>query len=133
MVYSNWTPRSNKYFPEATEGAVERYNLRFIGVGDKIRDVETGKITKFEFVFDEIDKKRPILVIDDLCDGGGTFVGLAEEIRKHTKVDIDIFVTHMVNPKGIENLSKTFRHVYFTNSYKDWENLPENCTMFEII
>ena len=22
MVYSNWTPRSNKYFPEATEGSV---------------------------------------------------------------------------------------------------------------
>ena len=22
MVYSNWTPRSNKYFPEASEGSV---------------------------------------------------------------------------------------------------------------
>lgn len=22
MVYSNWTPRSNRYFPEATEGSV---------------------------------------------------------------------------------------------------------------
>lgn len=22
QVYSNWTPRSNKYFPEATEGSV---------------------------------------------------------------------------------------------------------------
>ena len=115
-------------------GAVERYeDLRFVGFGNKIRDVETGKITKFDFIFDEIDEEQPILIIDDLCDGGGTFVGLAEEMRKHTKTDIDIFVTHMVNPKGIENLSKTFRHVYFTNSYKDWDNLPENCTMLEIV
>lgn len=56
-----------------------------------------------------------------------------KEMRKHTKAGIDIFVTHMVNPKGIENLSKTFRHVYFTNSYKDWNNLPENCTIFEVV
>ena len=39
----------------------------------------------------------------------------------------------MVNPKGIENLSKNFNHVWFTNSYKDWENLPENVTMIKIV
>lgn len=36
----------------------------------------------------------------------------------------------MVNPKGIENL---FNHVWFTNSYKDWENLPENVTMIKVV
>ena len=50
----------------------------------------------------------------------------------------------MVNPKGIENLSKNFNHVYFTNSYKDWNGfkaeygkavpiLPENVTQIDII
>lgn len=115
-------------------GAVERYNgLQFVGVGNKVRDVETGKITNFEFIFDEIDEERPILVVDDLCDGGGTFVGLVTEMRKHTQAPIDIYVTHAVNSKGIENLSKNFRRVFLTNSYKDWDNLPENCTMFEIV
>ena len=39
----------------------------------------------------------------------------------------------MVNPKGIENLSKNFNHVWFTNSYKDWKNLPENVTMIKVV
>lgn len=46
---------------------------------------------------------------------------------------LNISVVHMVNPKGIENLSKNFNHVWFTNSYKDWENLPENVTMIKVV
>ena len=44
-----------------------------------------------------------------------------------------IFVTHMVNRKGIENLAKTFNKVYFTNSYRTWDNLPDNVIQIEII
>lgn len=74
-----------------------------------------------------------MLIVDDLCDGGGTFAGVAAAIREiNPDAQIDIAVTHMVNPKGIETLSKNFRHVWFTNSYKDWENLPENVTMVDI-
>ena len=40
---------------------------------------------------------------------------------------------HFQYPKGIENLSKNFNHVWFTNSYKDWKNLPENVTMIKVI
>lgn len=39
----------------------------------------------------------------------------------------------MVNTKGIENLSKHFNHVWFTNSYKDWNNLPDNVTLINLI
>lgn len=57
---------------------------------------------------------------------------------------INIAVSHMVNPKGIENLSRNFNHVFFTNSYKDWNGfkaeygkvvpaLPENVTQINII
>lgn len=38
----------------------------------------------------------------------------------------------MVNPLGILNLSKTYDHVVFTDSYKDWSKemeIPANCTM----
>lgn len=70
---------------------------------------------------------------------------LAAEIRKiKPDAELNIFITHMVNPKGIENLSKNFNHVYFTNSYKDWNGfkaeygravpiLPENVTQIDII
>lgn len=47
----------------------------------------------------------------------------------------------MVNPRGIENLSKTFDHVWFTNSYKDWKKdwegqptpFPDNVTQIDIV
>lgn len=46
-----------------------------------------------------------------------------------------IYVTHMVNPKGITTLSENYKEVYFTNSYKDWnkETLPDNVKVIEIV
>jgi len=38
----------------------------------------------------------------------------------------------MVNKVGIDNLSKIYHQVYFTNSYKDWDNLPKNCKIFNL-
>lgn len=119
-------------------GAYERYkfsNLRNVLRADKVRNQETGKIESITLVNSEVleTDARPIMVVDDLCDAGGTFVGLAAEIRKYTDREINVFVTHMVNRKGIENLSKAYNHVYFTNSYKDWENLPENVTQINIV
>lgn len=131
-------------------GAAERY---FNGnvppdiiVGEKVRDIETGKILSIKVKNPEaIDGRWPLIMIDDLCDGGGTFVGLANAIREvRPDAVINIAVDHMVNPKGIENLSKNFNHVFFTNSYKDWNGLkaeygkavpalPENVTQINII
>lgn len=48
---------------------------------------------------------------------------------------LTIYVTHMVNPKGITTLSENYKEVYFTNSYKDWnkETLPDNVKVIEIV
>lgn len=115
-------------------------------VGEKVRDIKTGKILSIKAKNPKaIDGRRPLVMLDDLCDGGGTFVGLAVAIREtHPDIPINIAVCHMVNPKGIENLSKNFNHVFFTNSYKDWNTLkaeygkavpalPENVTQINVI
>lgn len=131
-------------------GAVKRYYYygnpaNNILVGKKVRDLATGKIISIGIENPEAIDGRHILLVDDLCDGGGTFCGLVNAIREVNKeVKISIVVNHMVNPKGIENLSKTFHHVYFSNSYKDWVSLraeyekavptfPENVTQINII
>lgn len=137
-------------FPDT--GAKERYEPLFYFGFDpdsifcsKVRDVKTGKILRIQVDNPEKISDRPMLIIDDLCDGGGTFLGVAEAIRAiKPDAKLSIKVIHMVNPKGIENLSKTFDHVWFTNSYKDWNGfkaefgkavpvLPENVTQIEII
>ena len=101
----------------------------------KVRDQSTGKILEIKIDNPEKLDGRPLMIVDDLCDGGGTFCGIAECFKKIgiPRDKLNITVTHMVNPKGIENLSKNFNHVWFTNSYKDWENLPENVTMIKVV
>ncbi len=41
----------------------------------------------------------------------------------------------MVNLNGISTLSKHYEKVYFTNSYRDWneEDLPENVEVIKIV
>ena len=49
----------------------------------------------------EENQDLPLVVIDDLCDGGGTFKGIAQLLESHCpNRDRAIYVTHMVNPKG---------------------------------
>ena len=142
---------SNDYqmmLPDA--GAVKRYcyddkPADSVLIGQKVRDLATGNITSIGIANPEALNGKRILLVDDLCDGGGTFCGLAKAIREVNKnAKIDIIVNHMVNPKGIENLSKTFDHVYFSNSYKNWNGikaefgkavplLPENVTQINVV
>ncbi len=122
------------------KGASERYSFHYsmdlpVIQCSKERNVSTGKITSIKIDNPQDIKDKPLLIIDDLCDGGGTFCGVAKAFEKVgvSKDRLNISVIHMVNAKGIENLSKHFNHVWFTNSYKDWENLPENVTMTKVI
>lgn len=122
------------------KGASERYSFHYsmdlpVIQCSKERNVSTGKITSIKIDNPQDIKDKPLLIIDDLCDGGGTFCGVAKAFEKVgvSKDRLNISVIHMVNAKGIENLSKHFNHVWFTNSYKDWENLPENVTMIKVV
>lgn len=116
-------------------GAQKRYsNISKAILCSKVRDEQTGKLTGFEVKNPNDIQNKELLIFDDLCDGGGTFCGIAAELRKYSPdTNINIFVTHMVNRKGIENLAKTFNKVYFTNSYRTWNNLPDNVIQIEIV
>lgn len=119
-------------------GAKERYDFQYVGTVltcSKVRDLTTGKILEIKIDNPEAISDKPLLILDDLCDGGGTFCGIAKAFNALNipKERLNIAVTHMVNPKGIKNLSENFNHVWFTNSYEDWESLPENVTMIKVI
>lgn len=50
-----------------------------------------------------------MLIVDDLCECGGTFAGVAAAIREiNPDAQIDIAVTHMVNPKRYRNPIEEF-------------------------
>lgn len=81
-------------FPDA--GAQKRYGKQFDGfktaVQFKTRNFNTGKITKTQ-ILGEIPKDSKVLIVDDLCSFGGTFLAAANEVKKYTN-DIYLSVAH---------------------------------------
>jgi ribose-phosphate pyrophosphokinase len=85
---------------------------------DKKRNTTTGKLSDFEVFTNDLENKS-CLIVDDICDGGRTFIGIAKELKKKNAGDIYLFVTHGIFSNGFEELSKYFKKIYCTNSFKD--------------
>lgn len=81
----------------------------------KTRDPHTNKLSGFHF-YDTLVPESHYLVVDDLCDAGGTFVGLAEEAHKVYGVTLDLFVTHGLFTKGTGALEKAYNYIITTDS-----------------
>ena len=85
----------------------------------KSRDVKTGKLSGFKVYEDDLNR-MDCLIVDDICDGGGTFVGLAEELKKKNAGKLYLAVSHGIFNKGFEVLN-CFDGIFTTNSVKDFE------------
>lgn len=88
---------------------------------DKKRNTRTGTLYGFEVYADNLQGK-PCLIVDDICDGGGTFIGLASELKKKNAGPLYLFVTHGIFSKGLDPLLSHFDHIYTTNSINDINN-----------
>jgi ribose-phosphate pyrophosphokinase len=87
----------------------------------KERDFETGKLTNF--AIDGITEEGRYLIVDDICEGGGTFLGLVESFPVEPD-QIDLFVSHgSFSGHALYKLPKTFYKVYTTNSYNPQRDL----------
>lgn len=86
----------------------------------KSRDVKTGRLSGFK-VYEEDLNGIDCLIVDDICDGGGTFVGLAEELKKKNAGKLYLAVSHGIFNKGFEVLD-CFEKIFTTNSFKDFED-----------
>lgn len=90
----------------------------------KKRDPITGKFLSFEVP--ELET-RPTLIIDDLCDAGGTFIGIGSNVP--AEIPMGLYVTHGVFSKGLAPLLARFDHVYTTDSYCDLASTPQLTVM----
>lgn len=80
----------------------------------KERDLSNGRLS-LKVLDPEKCKNRNCVIIDDLCDGGGTFNAISEQINpKH----LTLMVTHGVFSKGFSELEKNFNLIITSNSYK---------------
>lgn len=89
----------------------------------KSRD-EQGQLSKvhvpISYTGSITSTKKDYIIIDDICDGGATFINIAKQI-KNASSDFKIYliVTHGIFSKGFIELYQYFDGIYCTNSYKD--------------
>jgi ribose-phosphate pyrophosphokinase len=80
---------------------------------DKKRDPVSGKLSGAQVQGDL--PARPLLVVDDICDGGGTFVDLARVLREKTDQPLYLYVTHGLFTKGLDVLKAGYAGVFSAN------------------
>lgn len=78
-----------KIHPVAACGAGE------FAILGKERDLASGALTGFSLLAGDVAGKA-VLIVDDLCDAGGTFIGSAQVLRAAGARSVSLYVTHGV-------------------------------------
>jgi ribose-phosphate pyrophosphokinase len=98
-------------------------------IASKHRDVKTGKITHTDVPISVHDAGKDFFILDDICDGGRTFIEIAKAIKTKQSLSsavhpdqhgkIYLVVTHGIFSAGLKPLNEYFDGIYTTNSYVD--------------
>lgn len=122
---------AHKVFNIETQLAIAFEKRRAGYFGMEIRAVlENDQVLTLE---NEIayNPKAPILIFDDLCDGGATFLKEAKYlIDKFPETKLHLCVMHGLFTKGFEKLLEHFEHIYTTNSYQNFSQEDEKDLFF---
>lgn len=101
-------------------------------VCSKQRDPSTGQLHDFRAPFAEEWRGRPCVIYDDICDGGGTFLGLAKLLKEQGAGPLTLATTHGLYTKTRKWLDREFKRVLcfeykgasgpltFENLWKEW-------------
>lgn len=95
----------------------------------KSRNVKTGQLTGFKVYAEDLQGKD-CLIVDDICDGGGTFLGLAKELKAKNAGNLYLAISHGIFSKGFDELEKHFTKIFTTDSFKTIE--IDNCIQIEL-
>ena len=99
-------------------GKVASLLKRDVVVLGKDRDVTDGRITNTRILGDSsIVNGRDCIIVDDICDGGGTFIAAAQALYSAGANSVELFVTHGIFSRGLSPLVDAgFTRIITTNS-----------------
>lgn len=95
----------------------------------KNRDPATGQISGSRIVDCDLPslRGRDCLIVDDICDGGATFINIAKTLKSSGVNKIYLWVTHGIFSKGLQPLFDAgIDTVYTTNSLDQSAQLAED-------
>lgn len=98
----------------------KEFKIDNIITASKVRDIKTGKILRTDIPTLDQHNDIKYVIIDDICDGGRTFIELAKAIKgSRPTAKVYLIVTHGIFSAGFKELSQYFEGIYTTNSYRD--------------
>jgi len=102
------------------------------GILGKHRDIASGALSGFELLKGDV-AGRDVLIADDLCDAGGTFIGSAAVLRAAGARSVSLYVTHGLFSKGVEHLlSQGIDRIWTTTSLGGAEPAQEGVERVDI-
>jgi len=109
-----------------SEEILKHFSFHGIIYAEKVRDPATGMITHTEVKNPPKDiKGANLLICDDICDGGRTFIELGNVLQKFNPKSINLYVTHGIFSKGKDVLLKSgsgvFNNIWSTVDFADYK------------
>lgn len=123
------------FFPDA--GAQKRYG-KVKGVkqlvGYKERDFQTGHINQLQVVGDVAEPGFKVIIVDDLCSKGGTFMLSGSKLREVGTSEVYLLVTHCEKTiyQGGLLTTDVVDQIFTTNTILDFNDHPK-LLVFDII
>jgi len=107
-------------------GAVSKATGRPVIQASKVRDPRSGAITATRVDWpDDLGTEAPnLLIVDDICDGGRTFIELAKELRKRPVGSVILYVTHGIFSQGLGVFEGLLDAVFCPNPFPNVEPHP---------
>lgn len=129
--WGNWTiVAPDQGALKKTEDFAKRVGAAGVISCTKNRELSTGKITGM-YVNGPGDMSHlNLLVLDDICDGGRTFIELAALVAHSKPKAIELAVTHGIFSKGVGIVADHFDMIHTTNSLPQIEHSKLN--VFEL-
>lgn len=98
---------------------------------NKSRNITTGAIDSIELSRYDFEGSD-VLIVDDICIGGRTFVELAKKIKHYNVGNLYLAVSHGIFSNGFTELAENFTNVFTTRSYAEqhtaekFEKVPQS-------
>ena len=108
---------------------IAQHFQRPLAVAGKQRDVATGDILCTTLTDPKSVAGRACLIVDDICDGGRTFVQLAKVLRAAGATSVHLYVTHGIFSNGLGVFEGLIDSVFTTDSFRKSLNLDDGSTI----
>lgn len=117
---------NNAWFVFPDKGAANRYDCNSYPnsiICEKVRNFQTGKIESIKaHIYKQTTtptEDAPLIIIDDLCSYGGTFVGAVAAVKNDLNIDTPnrwLIITHAEEAIDFGQVPTTFSKIFTTDS-----------------